>query len=410
MNKPGGWVWAVLRFLRTAAAVGVVVVWIVSGALWVAGYWRHVNLAVTARGSLSLSGEQLGPRVEFDSGKVAFGLFPYLWSISRPSQSERFAVDLRATCVLSEVGDYLSTVTGGEGFSWPRLGIKWMRFTAPPQPGQDVPPRLHLLVPHWMVQAVLTLPALALLWWVMRARRRRAGQQSAPKCVETGGQRVRRGLATWLGCGCGVMCVVLLVAWLLGYAWPLTIEAGRRRQSGAFGDMWFRRVDGFERREYVPRAYRHELLNWFATVEGGTTTCLLGWERGRFGGSAWMGEEPRDPSEADYRWMLDEYSLSICVNDEHARGARAAGMLYGVRQAPKRWQQLTPMALYLPCWAIQIPLIVATGLLLRPWWRQRRAMRWLGEGKCAKCGYDLTGNVSGVCPECGTAVAAKPAV
>jgi hypothetical protein len=28
--------WAVLRFLRTAAALEVVIVWIVSGALWVA--------------------------------------------------------------------------------------------------------------------------------------------------------------------------------------------------------------------------------------------------------------------------------------------------------------------------------------------------------------------------------------
>ena len=26
------------------------------------------------------------------------------------------------------------------------------------------------------------------------------------------------------------------------------------------------------------------------------------------------------------------------------------------------------------------------------------------EGYCSKCGYDLTGNVSGICPECGTAV------
>jgi hypothetical protein len=36
MNKPGGCMWAVLRFLRTAAALEVVIVWIVSGALWVA--------------------------------------------------------------------------------------------------------------------------------------------------------------------------------------------------------------------------------------------------------------------------------------------------------------------------------------------------------------------------------------
>jgi predicted Zn-ribbon and HTH transcriptional regulator len=28
-------------------------------------------------------------------------------------------------------------------------------------------------------------------------------------------------------------------------------------------------------------------------------------------------------------------------------------------------------------------------------------------GQCRNCGYNLTGNVSGICPECGTAVAAR---
>ena len=42
------------------------------------------------------------------------------------------------------------------------------------------------------------------------------------------------------------------------------------------------------------------------------------------------------------------------------------------------------------------------------WWfrRAERAVRIADErrrqGLCARCGYDLTGNVSGVCPECGT--------
>ncbi|MDB5354049.1 MAG: hypothetical protein JWN24_502 [Phycisphaerales bacterium] len=34
-------------------------------------------------------------------------------------------------------------------------------------------------------------------------------------------------------------------------------------------------------------------------------------------------------------------------------------------------------------------------------WRDRRR---LAEGQCLLCGYDLTGNVSGVCPECGRSV------
>ena len=46
-----------------------------------------------------------------------------------------------------------------------------------------------------------------------------------------------------------------------------------------------------------------------------------------------------------------------------------------------------------------------------------RLVRWL-EGvvaalpamQCSRCGYDLTGNVSGTCPECGAAVAAAKAV
>ncbi len=36
-------------------------------------------------------------------------------------------------------------------------------------------------------------------------------------------------------------------------------------------------------------------------------------------------------------------------------------------------------------------------------WIVRRP-RVLADNKCAQCSYDLTGNVSGVCPECGTSV------
>ncbi len=40
------------------------------------------------------------------------------------------------------------------------------------------------------------------------------------------------------------------------------------------------------------------------------------------------------------------------------------------------------------------------------WARRRRVAR---DGACSVCAYNLTGNVSGVCPECGTAtVAGRP--
>ena len=34
--------------------------------------------------------------------------------------------------------------------------------------------------------------------------------------------------------------------------------------------------------------------------------------------------------------------------------------------------------------------------------RYRRLMQRRLRGECVRCGYSLTGNVSGVCPECGT--------
>ncbi len=49
------------------------------------------------------------------------------------------------------------------------------------------------------------------------------------------------------------------------------------------------------------------------------------------------------------------------------------------------------------------PLVIF-GLLT--WWCERRR---IPPGHCRKCGYDLTGNVSGVCPECGERIPADGA-
>ena len=51
----------------------------------------------------------------------------------------------------------------------------------------------------------------------------------------------------------------------------------------------------------------------------------------------------------------------------------------------------------LPLWLPFLALLIPTLLL---WRRERKPRR----GHCRRCDYDLTGNVSGVCPECGTAI------
>jgi hypothetical protein len=58
-------------------------------------------------------------------------------------------------------------------------------------------------------------------------------------------------------------------------------------------------------------------------------------------------------------------------------------------------------ALVVPDWLLLILTAVAPALWLR---RRVRMKRYRIEGRCPACGYNLTTNTSGVCPECGTAV------
>jgi hypothetical protein len=54
----------------------------------------------------------------------------------------------------------------------------------------------------------------------------------------------------------------------------------------------------------------------------------------------------------------------------------------------------------LPLWIPLVAALLPFALLL---WRTRRHEP---VGRCPKCDYDLAGNTSGICPECGTAVPA----
>jgi hypothetical protein len=55
----------------------------------------------------------------------------------------------------------------------------------------------------------------------------------------------------------------------------------------------------------------------------------------------------------------------------------------------------TGWQLVLPLWIPFLFIAILTGYI---WWLDRRH---IPPGHCLKCGYNLTGNVSGICPECG---------
>jgi hypothetical protein len=62
------------------------------------------------------------------------------------------------------------------------------------------------------------------------------------------------------------------------------------------------------------------------------------------------------------------------------------------------WPRLSGSGFTLPLW---IPPLLLIAIAIRPFLRFIERKRWHSQSRCMTCGYNLTGNVSGVCPECG---------
>ena len=82
----------------------------------------------------------------------------------------------------------------------------------------------------------------------------------------------------------------------------------------------------------------------------------------------------------------------------HFRNTGAAERL-GLRVLPRIFRQRKPaiLTLKIPIWLALVVIALPTAIL---WYRDRRPPK----GHCQSCGYDLTGNVSGICPECGASI------
>lgn len=96
-------------------------------------------------------------------------------------------------------------------------------------------------------------------------------------------------------------------------------------------------------------------------------------------------------SHLNYRWRYGSYGYwEVVWPDVHLKWTPIVGTYIGANRTIKTRS--------VPLWVPWVIVAIPTALLF---WLDRRR---IPSGYCKKCGYDLTGNVSGICPECGEMV------
>ena len=117
------------------------------------------------------------------------------------------------------------------------------------------------------------------------------------------------------------------------------------------------------------------------------------------------------PPGSAWSWRADDKAMYPALR--WAQPASAVRLWsragFGFAVSPRRQSGYFAMqasSVLLPDWAIA----AATAMLPLAWLlaRQRRLWKESRIGCCERCGYNLTGNASGVCPECGTPVINGP--
>jgi hypothetical protein len=110
---------------------------------------------------------------------------------------------------------------------------------------------------------------------------------------------------------------------------------------------------------------------------------------------------PSATSAAASEWWPAGRPVALKVGaTSSVRYDRATGGVWATRT--ENW--LIGRTVWLPLWLLvattaALPVYRISTVSIRRFKARRRAR----ENRCPACGYDLTGNVSGVCPECGGA-------
>ena len=133
----------------------------------------------------------------------------------------------------------------------------------------------------------------------------------------------------------------------------------------------YKRGKGYEKHEFLRAFRKSEVADWQGAVEVWTQLAKS---------SNW-----RNAGRA---------CLNLAVANE-VLGKNADALLW----ARKAWEAVNFE------WRLKLAISLEFIALYLFWrdWREPKSR----PGYCQKCGYSLTGNTSGVCPECGTAIGHK---
>jgi hypothetical protein len=133
--------------------------------------------------------------------------------------------------------------------------------------------------------------------------------------------------------------------------------------------------------------------------------CLgyVRWDKRAFNAAAWAGHPPA------FFAGINNLSIRVCRYYAWSRGrpewsvSRAHGSPIWLPSVDRfSSTRGSYVDIFIPLWIPFLIVALPTGLL---WWHDRR----IHPDQCQRCGYNLTGNVSGVCPECGEKVGEEAA-
>jgi hypothetical protein len=154
------------------------------------------------------------------------------------------------------------------------------------------------------------------------------------------------------------------------------------------------------------------LALWFKSYHAPTGYNLIYTTLEIPGGYRWAWHLRRGMFEAEYHWHMPADSvawrdreyvsfLGLSVARRGGPGGKRKISIHGFVHVPPEYR-IRGMAVAVPSWMPAVilapyPILAFVRGPARRWRRRRR-------GLCVRCGYDLEGNVSGVCPECGTTI------